>query len=422
MDDDIVITGLGAVTPIGEGAEEFWQNLVAGISGANSFEADELDDFPVNVICDVKEFNPVDYMTRKEARLSSRSTQFALTSTRQALADADIEIGSDVAPERMGIVMNTGGGGIIEAEIGTRALMAKGPRAVSPFMVPRGMPNAVSSAVAMSLGVKGPALTSTLACASGSYAVVQASQMLQRGEADVIVAGGCESVISTVYMAGLARMGALSKWPGDPAGASRPFDAERSGFVFGEGGAAMVLEREEHAQRRGVTIYAKVLGGSMTNDAFHITAPDPGGEGAIRAILLALEDAGLEVTDVEVIFAHGTSTPLNDVTETKAIKTALGEHAYSTPISATKSMIGHTMGAAGAISAVAAVQGLHYGLVPPTINYMTPDPDCDLDYTPLTARSLAHQTSMINAFGFGGHNVVLLLGAYDRANGGESSN
>jgi 3-oxoacyl-[acyl-carrier-protein] synthase II len=240
--------------------------------------------------------------------------------------------------------------------------------------------------------------------------------MLQRGEADVILAGGSESIISTVYMAGLARMGALSKWPGDPTGASRPFDAERSGFVFGEGGAAMVLEKEEPAQERGATILAKVLGGSMTNDAFHVTAPDPGGEGAVRAIQLALKDAGLAVCDVDVIFAHGTSTPLNDVTETKAIKTALGEHAYNTPVSATKSMIGHTMGAAGAISAVAAVKGLYHGLVPPTINYETPDPECDLDYNPIEARPLAHRTSMINAFGFGGHNVVLLLGTPDGKN------
>lgn len=413
---NIVITGLGAVTPIGNDADDFWKNLTAGVSGVSCFEADELEDFPVNVICDVKDFDPIDYMTRKEARLSSRSTQFALASSRQALADANLAIGSDVTPDRLGIVMNTGGGGIIEAEIGTRALLSKGPRAVSPFMVPRGMPNAVSSAVAMSLGAKGPALTSTLACASGSYAMIQASQMLQRGEADVIVAGGSESVVSTVYMAGLARMGALSKWVGDPAGASRPFDAERSGFVFGEGGAAMILEREEHARSRGATIYARVLGGSMTNDAFHVTAPDPGGEGAARAILLALKDAGLKTTDVDVIYAHGTSTPLNDVTETKAIKAALGEHAYGTPISATKSMIGHTMGAAGAISALAAVQGMRDGIVPPTINYHTPDPYCDLDYTPNEARPLAHETSMINAFGFGGHNVVLLLGALDGAN------
>ena len=416
--NDIVITGLGAVTPIGVDVEEFWKNLAAGISGADSFVADELEDFPVNITCEVKDFDPHKYMTRKEVRLTTRATQFALASSRQALADAGVEIGEDVAPERIAIVMNTGGGGIIEAEMGTRALLSKGPRAVSPFMIPRGMPNAVSSAVAMSLGARGPALTSTLACASGSYAVVEARNMLTRGEADVVIAGGCESVISTVYMAGLARMGALSKWTGDPAGASRPFDADRSGFVFGEGGAALILESEEHARKRGATIYARVLGGSMTNDAFHVTAPNPDGEGAARAIIGALKNAKLEVADVDVIFAHGTSTPLNDVTETSAIKAALGEHAYNTPISATKSMIGHTMGAAGAISAIAAVQSLCEGLIPPTINYTTPDPYCDLDYTPNKARPLAYQTAMVNAFGFGGHNVVLLLGSYDGQSGG----
>jgi len=414
--NNIVITGMGAITPIGNDPNEFWTNLVAGVSGTDYFETDEVDNFPVNYLCEVKEFEPLNYMTKKEARLSARATQFALAISRQALDDAGVIIGEDVEANRIGIVMNTGGGGIIEAELGTRAMLGKGPRSVSPFMVPRGMPNAVSSAAAMSLGARGPALTSTLACASGSYAMIEAAHMINRGEADVVVAGGSESVISTVYIAGLYKMGALSKWDGDPAGASRPFDANRSGFVFGEGGAAMIIESEQHALDRGATILARVLSGSLTNDAFHVTAPNPEGEGASRAIVNAIDRAGLTTKDVGVIFAHGTSTPLNDVTETIAIKAAFGEHAYETPISATKSMIGHTMGAAGAISAVAAVYGLREGIVPPTINRQTPDPYCDLDYTPHEARSLNYQTAMINAFGFGGHNVVLILGVYNGQN------
>ncbi len=410
--NNIVITGLGAITPIGNNAESFWKSLIEGVSGADYFNAGEIEDFPVQVTCEVKGFVPTDFMSRKEARLTSRSVQFALAATRQAIENAGLRVGLDVPSERIGIVINTGGAGIIEAEEGTRALLERGPRAISPFMIPRGMPNAVSSAVAMSLGAKGPALTSTLACASGSYAMIEATHMINRGEADVVLAGGSESVMSAVFMAGLARMGALSKWPGSPAGASRPFDAERSGFVFGEGSAAMVLERESHALERGAMIYGRVLGGYMTNDAFHVTAPDPDGDGATRAIVGALQRVSLDAKDIDVIYAHGTSTPLNDVTETKAIKSAFGQYAYKIPVSATKSMIGHTMGAAGAISAVAAVLGLRDDLVPPTINYTTPDPDCDLDYVPNEARPLSYNTAMVNAFGFGGHNVVLILGRY----------
>jgi len=350
-------------------------------------------------------------MSHKEARTTPRSAHLALAAARQAMDHAGLAQGM-LPPERFGIVINTGGGGIGEIQEATETMLKRGPRAVSPFMVPRGMPNAPAAAAAMILQAKGPVLTSTLACASGNYAFIEAGHMLRRGEADVILAGGTESVMATVYMAGLARMQALTKWQGDPALASRPFDKNRDGFVFGEGAAVLALETEAHARQRGATIYGEVLGGWLTADAYHVTAPDPDGDGAARAMSGAVHNAGLEIGDVDVIFAHGTSTPLNDAVETKAIKRTFGERAYDIPISATKSMIGHTMGAAGAISAVAAVYGMRDSLVPPTINYTTPDPDCDLDYVPNKARPIAYRTAMINAFGFGGHNVAVLLGRY----------
>ncbi len=412
--DRIVITGLGAVTPIGNDVETFWKNLVAGVSGASSFSVEDDPNYPVHINCDVKEFEPADFMSRKRARLTSRPTHFSIAAAKQAMDDAEAKIGvNGLLPESVGVVMNTGGGGITEAEEGTKIYMDRGPRAVSPFMIPKGMPNAVSAGIAMEMGAKGLALTSTIACASGNYALVQASHFLRRGEADLVIAGGAESVISPVYMAGLHKMRALSRWEGDPSGASRPFDAERSGFVFGEGAAALILEREESAVRRGARIYAEVVGGRMSADAFHITAPDPEGSGAARAMIGALASAGVSASEIDVIYAHGTSTPLGDIAETKAIKFVFGERAPEIPVTATKSSIGHTMGAAGAISSLAAVLGIRDGIVPPTLNLETPDPDCDLDFVPLKARSFPHSTALINAFGFGGHNACVVIRKYE---------
>ena len=413
--DRIVITGLGAVTPIGNDVETFWKNIVAGVSGASDFDHDEFPDYPVHVHCDVKDFDPTSYMSSKQARLSSRSTQFSIAAARQAVNDANVEFtagDNGYAPERIGVVMNTGGGGISEAEDGTRTFLARGPRAVSPFMIPKGMPNAVSAGIAMELGIKGLAITTTIACASGNYALVEGYHFLMRREVDLIIAGGAESVISPVYMAGLHRMRALSRWEGEPSGASRPFDADRSGFVFGEGAGALILEREESAIQRGAHIYAEVVGGRLTADAFHITAPDPEGYGAARAMAGTLESAGVSAEDIDVIYAHGTATPLGDVAETKAIKLVFGERAPKLLVTATKSTIGHTMGAAGAISSIAAVCGIQDSLVPPTINLVTPDPECDLDYVPLEARTHPHQMAMVNAFGFGGHNACVVIGKY----------
>jgi len=412
--DRIVITGLGTVTPIGNDVETFWKNLVAGVSGATPFSMEDDPDYPVQVNCDVKDFDPADFMSRKRARLTSRPTHFSIAAAKQAMEDAAAEIGADgLHSESVGIVMNTGGGGITEAEEGTRVYMDRGPRAVSPFMIPKGMSNAVSAGIAMELGAQGLALTSTIACASGNYALVEASHFLRRGEVDLVIAGGAESVISPVYMAGLHKMRALSRWEGDPSGASRPFDADRSGFVFGEGAAAMILEREESAVRRGARIYAEVVGGRMSADAFHVTAPDPEGRGAARAMMGALASAGVSAGDIDVIYAHGTSTPLGDIAETKAIKIVFGERAHEIPVTATKSSIGHTMGAAGAISSLAAILGIRDSIVPPTLNLETPDPDCDLDFVPLVARSFPHSTALINAFGFGGHNACVVIRKYE---------
>ncbi|MFQ5611000.1 MAG: beta-ketoacyl-ACP synthase II [Anaerolineae bacterium] len=408
----IVVTGLGAVTPIGNDVPTFWKNLIAGQSGADTIRAFDPTDFPVKIGCEVKDFKATDWMERKLVKRTAQMTQFALAAARQALADANFEITEENRDE-VGVIVNTGGGGIPFVENATYTLLDKGPRAVGPFVVPSIMPNAVSCLISIETGATGPILTSTLACASGNYAMVEGLHMLQRGEAKVIIAGGSERSATRVTFAAFDRMGALSRRNHDPQKASRPFDADRDGFVYGEGAGVFILETEEHAQARGAKIYAEVAGGSLTGDAYHVTAPEPTGRGAIRAIKLALKESGLKAEDVSVIYAHGTSTPLNDATETKAIKAALGEHAYQVPITATKSMVGHGMGAAGAIAAVGAVMTIREGIVPPTINYETPDPDCDLDYVPNEARKHRADVVLINAFGFGGQNVVLVLKRYE---------
>jgi 3-oxoacyl-[acyl-carrier-protein] synthase II len=407
----VVVTGLGAVTPIGNDAPTFWKNLTDGVSGAGPITAFDASDFPVRIACEVKDFDPAQWMDRKMARRTARVTQFALTATLQALDDASLRVDADNG-KNVGVVIASGGGGIGLMEEATHVLIEKGPRSVSPFLLPIIMPNAVSCLVSIETGAKGPVLTSALACASGNYAMIEAYHFLQRGEADVIIAGGAESCTTPLTFASLGRMGALSGRNDDPARASRPFDADRDGFVYGEGAGVMILETEEHAQARGAKIYAEVLGGRLTGDAYHITAPDPGGDGAARAMRGAMQSAGLQPTDVDVIYAHGTSTPLNDVTETQAIKQALGDHAYKVAVTATKSMIGHTLGAAGALSALAAVLTLHEGVIPPTTNHERPDPECDLDYVPNEARRAEVNAALVNAFGFGGQNVVLAMKRY----------
>jgi 3-oxoacyl-[acyl-carrier-protein] synthase II len=406
-----VITGLGAITPIGLTVEEFWANLTAGVSGAGPVTAFDTTGFPVRIACEVKDFDPKAYMDPKLVKRTHRATQFAIAASQMALANAGLTIdGNNEAA--VGVVINTGGGGMGEMAEGARTLLDKGPRSISPFLVPSAMPNAVSCLVSMVSGAKGPVITSTMACASGNYAFLEALRLLRLGEARAVIAGGTESATFPLFLASLGRMGPLSCQNDDPQRASRPFDKNRDGFVFGEGAAVMVMETEEHARQRGAHIYAEVASGANTGDAYHITAPDPNGDGAARAMKLALESARMSPEEIDCIFAHGTGTPLNDAAETRAIKKVFGDHAYRLAVSATKSMVGHIMGAAGAVSALAAVLAIRDGVIPPTINYETPDPECDLDYVPNVARRQKVNATLINGFGFGGQNVAVIIRRY----------
>lgn len=407
----VVVTGLGAITPVGNDVDTFWKNMKDGVSGADQITAFDVSDYPIQIACEVKDFDPTDWIDKRTARRLARSTQFAIAGSRQALADANFAVTPENA-KRVGIVINSGGGGLSVMEEATQRLLSNGPRSVSPFLITSIMMNAVSSMVSIELGAMGPANSAALACASGNYAIIDAFHLIKRGEADVIIAGGTEATISPVIFASFARMGALSPKNDDPKRASRPFDKDRDGFVFGEGAAIFVLEREEHAKARGARIYGEVFGGSLTADAHHITAPQPDADGSSEAIKRSLEYGGKAPKDVDAIFAHATSTPLGDPAETLAIKKVLGERAYKVPITATKSQVGHMLGAAGAVSAVAAIKAIEEDVICPTINYDTPDPECDLDYVPNKARPHEIDVALVNAFGFGGHNVVLVLGKY----------
>ena len=408
----VVITGLGAITPVGNDVATFWENMKAGVSGAGPISAFDPTGFSIRIACEVKGFEATEWLDKKMAKRLARSTHFSIAATRQALADAKLEITPENSA-RVGVVFNTGGGGISTMEEGTRQLLKEGPRSITPFLVTNVMANAASCLVSIEFGTTGPLNTSALACASGNYALLDAFYMIQRGEAEVMIAGGTEAAISPLIFASFARMGALSTRNDDPQSASRPFDKDRDGFVFGEGAAAFILETEEHAKARGAKIYAQVLGGRLTSDAYHLTAPKPDASGAIAAIAGTLAACGKSPEAVDTIFAHGTSTPLGDVAETLSIKNVFGERAYQIPVSGTKSQVGHTLGAAGAISALAAVKAIEESVVSPTINYHTPDPECDLDYVPNRARHHETKLALVNAFGFGGQNVVLALGKYE---------
>lgn len=407
----VVITGLGAITSLGLNVADFWRNLTAGVSGAGPITLFDATNFPVRIAAEVKGFDPRAYMDHKEARRTHRSAHFALAATQQALADAGLTI-ERATSENVGVVINTGGGGLGEIEQGTLILQQKGPNRVSPFIIPNTMSNAPACLVSIHTGARGPVIASTSACASGNQALIEAMHILRRGEAAVVITGATEAAVIPMGIAGFASAGALSHRNDDPTRASRPFERDRDGFVTGEGAAVMILETEEHARQRRARIYAEVAGGALTGDAYHITAPEPAGDGAMRAMAQAIRAAGLQTQDIDVIFAHGTSTPLNDSTETLAIKGVFGAYAYRVPISATKSMLGHLFGAAGAVSALAAVLAMRDSIVPPTINLENPDPACDLDYVPNVARPLPVRTAMINAFGFGGQNVALVLKRY----------
>lgn len=409
-----VVTGLGAITPIGNDAATFWASLLAGTSGVGPISSYDASGEEVRIAAEVKGFDPATWIDFKQARRMSRFSQFAVAAAAQAIADAGLEI-TDANRNDIGVIVNTGGGGIGDVALGTQIFLEQGGKRVSPFMVPMYSPSMAACQISIQNSLRGPVIASVAACASGVQALIDAQRLIEHGDAEVVLAGGTESAILPVAFAALANMGALSKRSDDPTAASRPFDANRDGFVFGEGAAVLTVESAEHAERRGARIIAEVAGGAMTADAFHISAPDPTGEGAARAMTRALRDAGIAPDEVDYVVAHGTSTPLNDATETKAIHTAFGEHAARLAVSSNKSMIGHTLGAAGAISAIAAVCSIRDGMIPPTINYQTADPACDLDYVPNTARKAPVRTAIINGFGFGGQNAVAVFRRYEAA-------
>jgi 3-oxoacyl-[acyl-carrier-protein] synthase II len=406
----VVVTGIGVISPNGLTVEEFWHNLTHGISGVRAVTSFDASPYTCRIAGEVKDFDPAQYMDAKAARRASRFVQFAAAATKMALADADLAI-DDHNRDSVGVVMNTGGGGMPDVVEGERVFLTKGPGRVSPLLIPALIPNMASCQISMLWGIHGPVITSIEACASGIYALVEAKRLIDLGEATAVIAGSSEAALIPVVFAALCNMRALSTRNGEPEKACRPFDLHRDGFVPGEGAGVMILERYEDAKQRGAPIYAEILGGSLTADAYHVTAPDPNGYGAALAMSRALKSAGLGPEDIDYICAHGTGTPLNDVSETMSIKKVFGEHAYRVPISSPKSMVGHLMGAAGAISSIACVLAIHDGIIPPTINLDTPDPECDLDYVPNVARHVPVRTAMANGFGFGGQNSVAVFRA-----------
>ena len=407
-----VVTGLGAVTPVGNDIATFWANLLAGVSGVGPITQFDASSEEVRIAAEVKDFEPRDWIEFKQARRMSRFAQLAVAAARQAIDDSGLEIG-DHNRDDIAVVVNTGGGGIGDVAIGQQTFLEQGGRRVSPFMVPMLSPSMAAAQISIQNRIRGPVIASVAACASGVQAFIEAQRMIEHGDVDAVIAGGTESAILPVAFAALSNMGALSKRNHEPEKASRPFEADRDGFVFGEAAAVMVVESAQHAVTRGATILGEIAGGALTGDAFHISAPDPSGYGATLAMQRALRDAYLEMESVDYVVAHGTSTPLNDATETKAIRAAFGAHADRLAVSSNKSMIGHTLGAAGAVSAMVAILAIRDGIVPPTINYQAPDPACDLDYVPNVARHMTVNVAIANGFGFGGQNAVSVLSRYD---------
>jgi 3-oxoacyl-[acyl-carrier-protein] synthase II len=407
-----VVTGLGVLSPIGLTVDEFWANLAAGVSGIGPITAFDASALCVRIAGEVRGFDPSLYMPVKEARRMERFAQFAVAVSRMALEDAGLAI-TPANSAAVGVVMNTGGGGMNRVALEERTLMEKGPERVTPFFVPLMAPNMASSQPSIQLGIRGPIITSVAACAAGTMAMVEALRLIRYGDADVVIAGGTEAALLPLAFASLHNMHALSVRNDEPTRASRPFDRDRDGFVFGEGAAALVVESEDHARARDARILCELAGGAITGDAYHITAPLPSGDGAVLAMTRALKDARMGPDELEYICAHGTATPLNDAAETHAIKRAFGARAYRIPISSNKSMIGHLLGAAGAMSALTAVLTITRGVIPPTINLETPDPECDLDYVPNIAREQRVRTAIANGFGFGGQNAVAAFRALE---------
>lgn len=409
----VVVTGLGIISPVGTGLEQFWTSLTGGVSGIRRITRFDATNFSTQIAGEVTDFDPMQYIEKKEVRRMDRFTHFAVAATDMAIEDSGLNL-EVIDKDRAGIIFGSGIGGIETLENQARVLYEKGPDRVSPIFVPMMISNMGAGQVAMRYGLHGPNITSVSACASSSNAIGDAFRMLQWGYADIMITGGMEAPITPLAIAGFCQMKAMSTRNEEPEKASRPFDAERDGFVAGEGAAILVLETLEHAIKRDARIYAEIVGYGSTCDAYHMTAPDPEGRGAINSMKLALQDAGASSESVDYINAHATSTPLGDQAETLAIKRLFGEHAKKIAVSSTKSMTGHLLGAAGGLEAIACILAIQRGVIPPTINYEQPDPDCDLDYVPNVARKTKVRFALSNSFGFGGHNATLAFKEYER--------
>jgi 3-oxoacyl-[acyl-carrier-protein] synthase II len=411
-----VVTGLGAVTPIGNDHPTFWRNLLAGKSGVTAITRFDPTGFDVRIAAEVKDFDPETVMDRKMARRMSRFIHLAMGAGKEAVTNSGLDF-TDWSPEqrdRVAVAVNTGGGGIEQVTNAQEVLNTKGPGSVSPFAFPALSASMAACQLSMEYGLTGPVITQSAACATSVICFLDALRMIQRGEVDVVLAGGTEAPLLPMGFAALGNMHALSRRNDDPEHASRPFDRDRDGFVYGEGAGVVIVESAEHALARGATIHAELIGAALTADAFHISAPEPTGRGACMAMTKAMQDAGVTPDEVDYIAAHGTSTSLNDVTETRAIKGAFGSHAHSVAVSSTKSMVGHTIGAAGVINAFAAIGAIRDGMIPPTANLENPEmPECDLDYVPKVARRAKVDTAIINGFGFGGQNAVAVFRRFE---------
>lgn len=411
MKHRVVVTGMGVVTSLGKDLDTFWSNLLEGKSGVSLVETFDVSDYPTKIAASVKDFNPEDYIERKEARKMDRFVQFAAAAAKNAIEDSALNIAEQADPERVGVMIGSGIGGLGTFEDQHSALLEKGPKRVSPFFIPMMIANMASGHVSILHGAKGPNTTTVTACATGTHSIGESYRLIQRGDADVMICGGAEATIRPTGMAGFCSMRAMSTRNDEPEKASRPFDTERDGFVMGEGAGVLILESLEHAQKRGAQIYGEVIGYGLSADAHHMTEPDP--NGPERCMNMAIRDAGIKPEQIDYINAHGTSTPVGDRSETTAIKRALGDHAYKVAISSTKSMTGHLLGAAGGVEGIICGLTLKHGVIAPTINLEHPDPECDLDYVPNEARRADVQVAMSNSFGFGGHNATIILKKYE---------
>jgi 3-oxoacyl-[acyl-carrier-protein] synthase II len=409
----VVVTGMGALTPVGNDVATTWKALVSGASGAANITKFDASKFPVRFACEVKGFDPLQYMDRKEAKRADWYTQYALAAAVQAMKDAALDNGANVDPDRVGVILGSGIGGLKSFEEQHDVYRERGQSKISPFFIPMFIADIAAGIVSMRFNAKGPNYATVSACATSAHAIGDAYRTIQYGDADIMITGGSEATVTPMAIGGFANMKALSERNESPETASRPFDATRDGFVMGEGAGVVILEELEHARKRGARIYAEIVGYGATGDAYHLTAPAPEGEGAQRAMLRALKDAKVDVDDIQYINAHGTSTPANDLNETKAIKAVFGDSARDINVSSTKSATGHMLGAAGAVEFIICTHVVRECTIPPTINYETPDPELDLNYTPNKSAKRDVRVALSNSFGFGGHNVSLAVRRFE---------